>query len=336
MTPGGYVKSRQKLWERFESLVEKTRKKGLKGLTRDELLELSRLYPAVAVDVSKIRMYELDPRLEEKISALVIAAHGMLYREKRKRPMPDLIDFFTQFYPRLFRRLGGYFMLVTAIFFVASLGAYVSTQLDPSNAYLFVPCGLDISDSSTVTAEDVSERFRQMPNAPMAAGIITNNISVALTAYALGVTASLGTILVLMYNSLMLGGFIGHFANHGLSYELWCYIAPHGILEIFAILVSAAAGMRMGLSFFIPGHLTRFASLRKGAKEAVLLVLGTIPMFILAGIIEGFITPSYLPGPAKIIIGAAAFVSVFLYLLLGGRAPASTPIPNPPTTGTAP
>lgn len=319
MTPGGFIQSRRELWDRFECLVGLTRVKGLGGLTEAQLHELSRLYPTVAVDVSKIRMYDLDPRLEEKLSTMVIAAHGLLYREKRKRTLPDLADFFGRYYPRLFRRLFGYLLVVTAVFFVGSLGAYVSTQLNPSNAYLFVPCGLDITDSSNVSAEDISERFRRMDNAPMAAGIITNNISVAFNAFALGIAASLGTLLVILYNALMLGGFVGHFANHGLSYELWCFIAPHGILEIFAILVSAAAGMRMGLSFFIPGELTRWSSLRSGAKDAVLLVLGTVPMFILAGIIEGFVTPSYLPGPVKIVIGAAAFGTVFLYLVLGGR-----------------
>jgi uncharacterized membrane protein SpoIIM required for sporulation len=117
----------------------------------------------------------------------------------------------------------------------------------------------------------------------------------------------------------MLGGFAGHFANHDLLFDLWCFLAPHGVLEIFAILVSGAAGLRLGLSLAIPGELKRSASLRHGAKEAVLLVLGTVPMFVVAGFIEGFITPSYLPGPFKIALGLAVGGMTVSYLLLVGH-----------------
>ena len=104
---------------------------------------------------------------------------------------------------------------------------------------------------------------------------MANNISVAFHAFALGISAGLGTCYVLLVNAMMLGGFAGHFANHGLSYPLWSFLAPHGVLEIFAILVSAAAGLRLGLSLAVPGRLTRRASLRIGAREAVLLFENT-------------------------------------------------------------
>jgi uncharacterized membrane protein SpoIIM required for sporulation len=209
--------------------------------------------------------------------------------------------------------------LATAIFAVSLLGAYVATRLIPSHAYVFVPHGLDVPKSGPgVTSEDISERFRQMPKPPMAAGIITNNISVALYAFALGITAGIGTCYVVLVNAMMLGAFAAHFANHDLSYPFWSFIAPHGVLEIFAILVAAAAGLRLGLSLAVPGSLMRSASLRLGARDAALLVLGTIPMFVMAGLIEGFITPSYIPGAAKIVLGIAVAGVVIVYLLVVG------------------
>ncbi len=324
MTPARFLETRRAVWDRLEALLSRAAKGGLKGLADAELHELTRLYPTVAVDVARARMYQVDPALQQRINQLAIAAHGLLYRRPSARSFPAVWRFFRRDYPRLFRRLWPCMALATTIFFIGMLGAYVATRLVPSNAYLFVPVGLDLTDETQVTSEDISERFRQIPSSPMAAGIMVNNISVAFYAFAFGIAAGLGTCYVLLVNAMMLGGFAAHFTNHGLSYPLWSFLAPHGVLEIFAILVSAAAGLRLGFALAVPGRLTRAASLRLGARDAVLLVLGTIPMFVLAGLIEGFVTPSHLPGTVKIALGVAAAAVTIAYLLLVGRDTLST------------
>jgi len=264
-------------------------------------------------------MVQADAGTQRRRNQLAITAHGLLYRRPSARSLPAVWRFFRRDYPRLFRRLWPYLALAVTIFLVGLLGAYTATRLVPSNAYLFVPVGLDVSNPGEVTSEDISARFRQMSNPPMAAAIVRNNISVAFNVFALGITAGIGTCYVLLANAMMLGGFAAHFTNHGLSYPLWSFLAPHGVLEIFAILVAAGAGLRLGFSLAVPGAHTRSASLRLGARDAVLLVLGTIPMFALAAFIEGFITPSYLPGNAKIILGLTVAALVIAYLLLVGR-----------------
>jgi uncharacterized membrane protein SpoIIM required for sporulation len=319
MTPGRVLETRRATWDRLEALVTRARRRGLRGLTEAELHELTRLYPTAAVDVARARVVQADPGTQQRMNQLAIAAHGLLYRRASTRSLPALWWFFRRDYPRLFRRLWSCMILATTIFLVGLLGAYVATRLVPSNAYLFVPAGLDVSNPGEVTSADISERFRQMSNPPMAAAIVSNNISVAFNVFALGITAGIGTCYMLLVNAAMLGGFAAHFTNHGLSYPLWSFIAPHGVLEIFAILVSAAAGLRLGFSLAMPGGRTRSASLRLGARDAVLLVLGTIPMFAIAAFIEGFITPSYLPGAAKIILGVTVAAIVLAYLLLVGR-----------------
>jgi len=319
MTPARFLETRQPLWKRLETLITKAGKEGLRRLTEAELHEVTRLYPSVAVDVARARMYQMDPVIQQRVNQLAIAAHGLLYRRISRRSLPSLWQFFRQDYPRLFRGLWPYVVLATTIFLIGFLGAYVATRLAPSNAYLCVPHGLDLTDARRVTSEDISERFRQMPHPPMAAGIVTNNVTVAFHAFALGITAGVGTCYVLLMNALMLGGFAAHFTNHDLTYPLWSFLAPHGVLEIFAILVSAAAGLRLGFSLAVPGGLIRSASLRLGARDAVLLVLGTIPLFAIAGFIEGFLTPSYLPGAAKIVLGVTVAAVVLAYLLTVGR-----------------
>lgn len=325
MTPARFLETRTAAWNRLEAIINKASKRGIKTLGDKELHELTRLYPAVAIDVARARMYNIDPPTQKHLNQLAISAHGLLYRRKNTRFFLAIWTFFCNDYPRLFRRLWPYTALALAIFTISFLGAYVSTRLKPSNAFLFVPGQLDISDEEPgVSSKDISERFRRIDKAPMAAGIMTNNISVAFNAFALGITAGVGTCYVVIFNSMMLGGFAAHFANHGLAYDFWSFIVPHGVLEIFAILVSAGAGLKLGLSLAIPGQLTRSASLRAGARDAVLLVLGTIPMFILAGIVEGFVTPSYLPGAVKIVYGVTLEILTLAYLTMIGRNKTST------------
>jgi len=318
MTPARFLESRRVVWNRLESLVSQATKAGLRSLSEAEFHELTRLYPAVAVDVARARMYKVDPVTQQRVNQLAIAAHGLLYRRPSRRSLPAIWLFLRQEYPRLFRRMWPYVTAATVIFLVGMLGTYVATRLVPSNAYVFVPHGLDVSPGG-VTSEDISERFREIPHPPMATGIITNNISVAILVFALGVTAGVGTCYVLLLNAMMLGGFAAHFVNHDLGYPLLAFIAPHGTLEIFAILVSAAAGLRLGYSLAVPGRMKRSAALRLGARDAVLLMLGTVPMFIIAGFIEGFVTPSYMPGALKIVLGVTVAMAVIAYLLLAGR-----------------
>lgn len=320
MTPARFLETRAAAWSRLETIVSKCSKRGVRGLDENELHELTRLYPAVAIDVARARMYNIDPVTQKRINQLAISAHGLLYRRRNTRFFRSVWTFFRDDYPRLFRRLWPYMALATTIFTISFLGAYVNARLKPSNAYLFVPGQLDISDKEPgVSSEDISERFRRIPEPPMATGIMANNIRVAFYAFALGITGGVGTCYVVVFNSMMLGGFAAHFSNHGLAYDFWSFITPHGVLEIFAILVSAAAGLRLGLSLAMPGRLERSASLRVGARDAVLLVLGTIPMFIIAGLVEGFVTPSYIPGIVKIVFGMALGFLTITYLATAGR-----------------
>jgi uncharacterized membrane protein SpoIIM required for sporulation len=314
------MESRVKDWERLEALLRKAGKTGVTSLNDSELHELVRLYPAVAVDVARARMYGLDERTQRRINQLAIAAHGLLYRRPGRRSFAAVGRFLSTDYPRLFRRLWPYVATAVTIFVIGLLGAFVAARLRPAAVHAFVPGVVDLPQTSPgITVDDIRERFRRMPNAPLATGVMTNNVRVAFNAFALGITAGVGTCFILLVNALMLGGMMALFTNYGLGGEFILCIMPHGILEIMAVLIASAAGLRLGLSLAIPGRLTRGASLRAGGREALLLVLGTIPMFIVAGTIEGFVTPSYLPDVVKAAVGAVAATMAVLYLLLAGR-----------------
>jgi uncharacterized membrane protein SpoIIM required for sporulation len=322
MNAATFLDTRAAAWDRLQALVTKCAAGGVRALTSEELHELTRLYPGVAVDAARARMLKIDPATQQRINRLAIAAHGLLYRRPPVHISTAVWSFFSRDYPRLLRRMWPYAVFATLLFLVAGVGAFASVRLRPSTAYLLVPGRIDMPDHKRgLSPDDIAERFRKMPHPPMAAGIISNNVSVAFSVFALGITGGIGTCLLLFVNGVMLGALASHFANHGLSYPFWSFILPHGVLEIMAILIAAGAGLRMGFSLVAPGQLTRGASLRAGAREAVMLVLGTIPMFIVAGAVEGFITPSYLPGIVKIILGLALGCGALGYALTVGRGP---------------
>jgi len=320
MTPVRFIETRKAAWERLDALVRQAGRRGPAGLSSAELHELMRLYPGVAVDVARARMYKIDRATQARINGLAVAAHGLLYRRPSSRPGRAIWRFLMVEYPALFRRMLPYVGLATALFVVAMLGCYFTVRLKPSLAHRFVPEAVDMVDSNPgLSEDDMIERFRKMPNAPLAAGVIVNNISVAFTAFALGITIGVGTCYVILMNAMMLAGFAAHFVNNDLGFKFYSCITAHGVLEIMAILIAAGAGLRLGMSIAVPGRTSRVASLRAGAKDAVLLVVGTMPMFVVAGIAEGFITPSHLPGEMKIAFGAALGFTAIVYLMLSGR-----------------
>jgi uncharacterized membrane protein SpoIIM required for sporulation len=318
MNAAAFVRARQPYWQRTAELVRRGSKR-LRKLSDQELRELARLYPALTVDVARARMYDLDATTRRSLNRLAVAAHGVLYRRPRSQRRWRVLRFLTSGYPRLFRRMCPYLLLTTAVFFACAFSAYGVVRMRPSMAYVLLPRGLEVEPGGQVSAGDVSERYRSAPQAIMNTMITTNNIQVAFLAFAMGIFVGIGTLYVLLVNGLMLGTFFAHFANHGLGWQCWSFLTPHGALEIFAILVAGSAGMRLGLSIAIPGHLTRTESLRQGAREAVLLLLGTIPMFIIAGSIEAHVTPTYWPGLVKILIGVGALGLVLAHLLVSGR-----------------
>jgi len=144
--------------------------------------------------------------------------------------------------------------------------------------------------------------------------IMTNNMSVGFTTFALGITAGLGTIYMMAFNGLLIGviGMACHLA--GMSLQLWSFVAPHGVLELPAIFIAGGSGFRIAQGLLFPGVLPRRDSLAKAGTEAVQLLLGTIPILIVAGTIEAFVSPTALPIPLKFAMAAALFILLGAYL----------------------
>jgi uncharacterized membrane protein SpoIIM required for sporulation len=153
----------------------------------------------------------------------------------------------------------------------------------------------------------------------MASLIFTNNIRVAFVAFAGGVLCGVGTVYVLISNGLLLGGVLGAAQFYGVAPLLWGFISPHGYLELTCIVIAGAAGLMLGDAVLRPGLLRRRDALAHAARSAVELLGGAAPVLVVAGLIEGFISPSELPLEVRLAIGPLAGVTLYVLLFTVGR-----------------
>jgi len=145
--------------------------------------------------------------------------------------------------------------------------------------------------------------------------IMTNNLTVSFTTFALGITAGLGTIWMLALNGLLFGVVNAACWQVGMSQQLLSFVAPHGVLELPAIFIAGGGGLLLAKGLLFPGNLPRKASLVLEGGRAVRLVLGIIPLLIVAGTIEGFVSPSDLPVALKYTLAAGLFGLLLLFVM---------------------
>jgi uncharacterized membrane protein SpoIIM required for sporulation len=147
-------------------------------------------------------------------------------------------------------------------------------------------------------------------------GIMTNNLSVSFMTFASGITAGVGTLYFILFNGLLLGVVGSACWLNNMSVQLWSFVAPHGALELPSIFIAGGAGFRIAVGMLFPGSLPRKQSLVLGGAVAVRLVLGTIPLLIVAGILEGFFSPTNAPIPLKFAVSALMFALLCAYVML--------------------
>jgi uncharacterized membrane protein SpoIIM required for sporulation len=149
---------------------------------------------------------------------------------------------------------------------------------------------------------------------------MTNNLTVTFVTFATGIVFGVGTLFYLFINGMMLGVIGAACAQYGMSVPLWSFVAPHGSLELPAIIISGAAGFRLGAGMLFPGGLRWKDSVARAGIEAARLVSGIIPMLVIAGCLEGFFSPSNAPVWLKFTVGGLLFTLLNLWLFRPVRA----------------
>jgi uncharacterized membrane protein SpoIIM required for sporulation len=304
-----WLEKRKPYWSRLESLLTECTQNGLKSLSRSDLQELSLLYRQMAADLAALREDPGSVHFARYVNQLLVRAHNTIYSGHAASPK-GLLSFFWHTYPAIFRRNLKHCLLAFLIFALSGVVAAVLTYQNPDlKVKLLGPQMVETIDRHEMWTHSI------LGIKPLASSaIMTNNMSVAFTTFALGITAGLGTIYMMIFNGLLIGVIGVACWLSGMSLQFWSFVAPHGVLELPAIFIAGGAGFRIAQGLLFPGLLPRRDSLARSGAEAVQLVVGTIPILIVAGLIEAFVSPTGLPVSLKFSMAGALFVILGIYL----------------------
>jgi len=310
-----FIHDRKTSWQRLEVLLRLLDGSSLRRLQREEVRELGRIYRRTASDLAIARAESRDPRLVNYLNSLVIRAHGRIYRadaESGKR----LREFFTKGFPQTFRRTWRYTALAFTVFLVFSVAGFVGTKRDPEFSELM---GVPVASRIAVAN---GERWWESLNEANQVGssfIMTNNIKVTFFTFAFGALFGVGTLFFLAYNGALNAALLALVYRAGYGNELLTFMVGHGVIELSCIFFAGGAGLLIGSALLLPGDLSRADALRARALDAIRLVAGCVPVLVVAGIIEGFISPTPIHPAIKIGIGITTGIALYSYLLLAGR-----------------
>lgn len=290
----------------------------MRTLTPQEIFELGRLYRTTTSDLAYAQGRGFDGALLEYLNRSVARAHARVYAGTAGSGWERIADFYARGFPHEFRRSLPYFALCTALTIACAVVAYVLVRGHPADAYALLP-KLLVSERIRKSLHD--SNFAVDPSfAPaMSATIITNNVKVAVIAFAGCVTLGAMTIYIVGFNGLMLGGMAALFTNAGFGGDFWATIAPHGVIELTAIQIAGAAGLLIAAAFVYPGRMRRRDLVVENARRAGTLIAGVGSMLVVAGTIEAFVSPRRLPPTDRIAVGALTAALLILYFGWCGR-----------------
>ena len=312
-----FINERKTVWQRLEELLQLLDRMTLRKLHREEVRELGRIYRRTASDLAIARAESRDPRLINYLNSLVIRAHGRIYRADSNGG-ERIRDFFARDFPQTFRRTWRYTATAFAVFWLFTAIAFFGTRNDPDFSEF---AGISpffrevVINHRTHWWENLNEA-----NQIGSSQIFTNNIRVTFYAFALGAIFGLGTLYVVAFNGAMFGAIIALTYRAGFGNDLLLgFVISHGVIELSCIFIAGGAGLLIGTALLMPGDLSRADALKSRGLEAVRLIVGCIPLLVVAGIIEGFISPQPISPLIKIGIGALTGIALYSYLALAGR-----------------
>jgi uncharacterized membrane protein SpoIIM required for sporulation len=313
-----FVETSKETWDRLGASVQEARRKGVTRLGAPAVRRLYEDYRHTAADLAYAQTHFPGSRVETHLNQLVGQAHAELYGSSPQR-LRGFLHFVAVGYPVLVRSYWRPVLLSALLLFGAAALGYLFVYINYPLARLFLPEQFRDGIGDAV-AQGADARALMVSFAPiLSAGITVNNLLVALQAFAGGMTFGVLTIYALVTNGLLLGALAGLFAQGGEALSFWSLIIPHGSLELPAIVLAGAAGLVLARALVSPGDLPRSAALKAAAPDATKLVLGAVPLFIVAGIIEAFFTPTAIDVTLKIVFGVLATALMLAYILLPGR-----------------
>lgn len=276
-----FVKNNSSKWKQFEEL--------LNTKDKNNPNEIPSLYIDIIDDLSFAKTFYPDSQTSAYLNQLAARAHQIIYNNKKEKK-GRIVAFWKEELPELMFQSRRQLFYTFLIFFIATLVGAFSEANDGNFVRLILGDSYVNRTIENINNGDPLAIYKTQDELDMFFTITINNISVAFKAFVFGVLFSIGTVLVLITNGIMLGSFQYFFYEKGVLIDSLLTVWLHGTIEISVIIIAGCAGLVMGNSILFPGTYSRIHSFQNGAKKGLKIVLGTVPLFIIAGFIESFIT----------------------------------------------
>ena len=304
-----FLNKNSKRWEEFEAI--------LKAENQASPDVLADLFVELTDDLAYARTYYPQSKLTAYLNRLTLQAHRLIYKNKREKK-GRIAQFWLYEFPMVIREKWAFIAYSSLIFSLAVLIGIISTAYDHDFLRLIVGDAYVDITLNNIEKGDPMAVYKSANESAMFLGITINNVRVSFLAFVFGVFTPIAVGWILFQNGVMLGSFLTFFYQYNLLHDAMLTVWLHGTLEIFAILVAGAAGLMVGNSIVFPKTYSRLVSFKRETQKGMKIIIGLIPLFVVAGFIEGFITRWYqsMPDALRMFIIAASVLFIVWYFFL--------------------
>lgn len=322
-----FIREERPYWEELSGLLDRLSRDPGGALSLDSARRLHYLYQRATADLARIVTFSSERNVRSYLQALVARAYAEIHESREKTPRVKPVHWFMATFPQTFRRHMRAFTLAILVFLAGAIFGGLATALDPDAKEALMPfSALLQSPQERVEKEEAGPNENlEGHHASFSATLWTNNTRVSIFVLALGITFGAGTLILLFYNGLILGAVAADYLMAGKAAFLMGWLAPHGAVEIPAVIVAGQAGLVLaGAMLGRDSQLAFSARLRAVGKDLVTLILGVAVLLIWAGFVEAFFSQYHepvLPYAVKIALGALEFGLLVLFLARAGKEP---------------
>ncbi|MDX2504570.1 MAG: stage II sporulation protein M [Gammaproteobacteria bacterium] len=321
------IKRRKKRAGRKKQVVQSPYGEKIAALSPDLIrkADFPGLYREVCQHLSLAQSRRYSPYLIERLSFLIDQSHQVFYRHSHvygESAIASLLTFFTRTFPQTVRMEVNWLWLSSAVFYLPLITMLVIIQIWPEFVYSVLPPDSVSSIESMYDplAEHIGRERGSDSDSLMFGFYIFNNTSIGFRTFASGLIFGIGSLFTLMYNGLYIGSIAGHLTQVGYGTTFWSFVSGHSAMELTAIALSGAAGLKLGFSLLIPGRKSRYQAMLDAAKISVKIMAGAAVMFFIAAFFEAFWSSTQtIAVNVKYVVGIVMWLLVISYFAFVGR-----------------